>query len=104
MNQMIVISLYQILKVVVHFLTINNSLKIQQQFLSDILSLKQLVHYYVNDTYAKKIDTFYEKIRHYKDDQDTNLLLIFDKTRYKIHKNSDRAFKATKQRVCRLYF
>ena len=59
--------------------------KIQQQFLSDISTLKRLAHTYVNHTYDTKINSFYNKIKGAYAYTDSNLLLIYEKTRFEIH-------------------
>ena len=59
---------------------------IQQQFLSDILALKRLAHTYVNHTYDTKINRFYEKIKASHELKNSDLLLMYEKIRYEIHK------------------
>ena len=59
---------------------------IQQQFLTDIAALRQLVQSYVNDRYNRQINTFYKKIKNIHEYQNADLLLIFNKTRHEIHK------------------
>ena len=63
---------------------------IQQQFLADILKLKELAYSYVDHTYDNKIDFFYRSIQNSSKYQnsgypDFGLLKIFKFTRYEIH-------------------
>ena len=59
--------------------------EIQQQFLDDILTLKNLVPSYINHTYDSKIENFYNKIKYSCDSKNAVLFNIYQTTRYEIH-------------------